>query len=90
LNEQRTYCACCKNKTVFKRIDFDICPVCYWEKDPNEEIIYNPNVVSENNQISLIEGIRNYETFGACKEEFVSLVRKPFSYEVPNYKENNE
>ncbi len=80
-DEQKTTCECCGNKTIFKRLINDVCPVCHWQNDEDKKILYNPNIVSEINGISLIEAIRNYENLGACKEEYKELVRKPFSYE---------
>ena len=81
-NEHRTICPCCNNRTIFKKITNDICPVCYWEKD--DDVLHDSNAVSGVNHISLAEAINNYEKLGACREEFKELVRKPFSYEKMN------
>jgi len=78
-NDLKTTCDCCGNNSVFKRLTNDICPVCFWESD--KDIIYNPNIVSDVNRISLADAKANYNEFGACEAEFKDKVRKPFSYE---------
>lgn len=84
IDKQRMICPCCGNKTLFKKITNEICPVCFWENDMDKGIIYNPNMVSEINHMSLIEAKRNYEKFGACDEKYIDEVRKPFSFEIVN------
>lgn len=85
-NEQTTYCQCCGNRTVFKRITNDICPVCFWEDD--KDTLYNPNSISEVNHISLGEAKRNYEKYKVSKEDFKEHVRKPFTFEMSDYDKN--
>ncbi|GGC96593.1 CPCC family cysteine-rich protein [Enterococcus wangshanyuanii] len=75
-------CPCCNNYTI--EDEYDICEVCYWEKDIVAEL--HPNKVIGANNVSLNVAKKNYKKYGACEERFRSLVRKPFLEEL---KENN-
>ena len=81
-NNLKKSCDCCNNKTIFKKSINEICPVCYWEQDNDNRILYDPNSISDLNQISLSEARNNYKKFHACKEEYINNVRKPYSFEL--------
>lgn len=75
--KKRWKCACCCNKTIFGYLIHyynEPCPVCYWQNN-NEQ---NNNSEKEGiNKITLKEAKENYQKFGAIKEEYIELVRKP-------------
>ena len=75
----RWRCLCCNSKAHLKSSDewWEICPVCFWTRD----WIINPDEPSEVNGMTLAEGRANYLVFGACKEDFADLARKPRWYE---------
>ena len=77
-------CPCCGYLTfsVMPGGTFDICPVCYWEDD--DLSIEDPNTVYDINKVSLNEARVNYKSIGACREEDVLYVRKPYEYEIPD------
>lgn len=72
-------CPCCNYETLVQRGEYDICPVCFWEDDGNND----PNQYSGPNHMTLSEGRSNYGRYGACSEveaKFVTSNR----YEIYN------
>lgn len=63
-------CPCCGYKTFKEQPhgSYDICPVCFWEDDPN----YKGGA----NRVSLKQGQKNFIEFGACEREMIKNVRK--------------
>ena len=59
---------------------FENCPVCGWEDDPSA---HGDESVMTSNGISLIEGQKNFNRFGACLERLRFSVRPPRSDETP-------
>lgn len=74
--ENRQKCACCQYFTI--EGDFDICPVCYWQKDFFQEENIDDN--GGPNLISLREAQKNFKLFGASEKRFINLVRKPKNF----------
>ncbi|MBA5793743.1 hydrolase [Flavobacterium sp. xlx-214] len=78
------FCKCCGYNTLthFPNGTYEICEICFWEDDiyqtenPNEE--YGPN------RVSLIQGRKNFESFGACEFEMKINVRKPTEIDIRN------
>ena len=69
-------CVCCGYKTLDKSSIFDICPICFWEDEPNGRL--NPEFIGgANGDVSLIQAQKNYISFGACEEVMLDVVRKP-------------
>lgn len=78
-------CTCCHHYTRDQpsgNFDFEICPVCFWEDDPVQNI--HPNSKSGANKVSLNEAKENYRKFGASEEQFIKYVRKPNILEKNN------
>ncbi len=70
-------CPCCGYYT-FLEVDrgmYDICPVCFWEDDSEQE--KNPNYAGGANRVSLIEARKNYIKYGACTKDMVIHCRPP-------------
>ena len=71
-------CPCCGYYTI--DLDqgypcYDICPVCFWEDDPDQR--EDETLEDCANKISLIEARENYKKFGACDKQYLKFVRKP-------------
>lgn len=74
-------CPCCGYKTLLDRGRFEICDVCYWEDDGQDD--YDADVVrgGPNGPLSLSVARANYRQFGACEQRFVAHVRPPTAEE---------
>jgi hypothetical protein len=58
-------CPCCSFRTLERRGEYDVCPVCFWEDDGGDD----PEHYSGPNHRTLDEGRQNFITFGACSEQ---------------------
>jgi Cysteine-rich CPCC len=76
-------CPCCGCKTLSERGAFDICKVCYWEDDGQDD--YDADLVrgGPNGALSLSAARANYREFGACEWRLVAHVRPPRPEELP-------
>lgn len=78
------YCPCCGYNTFADPPtgNYDICRICFWEDDPiqSKDITYANGA----NQVSLIEGQKNFEEFGACCQEVIAYTRKPQDSDIRN------
>lgn len=54
---------------------YNICQVCFWEDDPIQ--FENPDYEGGANQVSLRQGQKNFQEFGACDVDATKMVRKP-------------
>jgi len=61
-------------------MEYDICPVCFWEDDPYQR--KDETNDGGANKVSLIEARKNYQEFGACEAVMLPYVRKPKSEEM--------
>lgn len=77
-------CPCCYCRTLGERAVFEICPVCFWEDDGQDD--YDADIVrgGPNGKLSLTQARSNYEESGACQKEVVANVRKPRPEELPD------
>ena len=77
-------CPCCGCKTLTERGVFDICPVCFWEDDGQDD--YDADVVrgGPNGGLSLTEARLNFKNLGACDERCGVFVRPPQNDELPD------
>ena len=74
-------CPCCGYHTLPSRNDYEVCPVCFWEDEPGS--LEEPDGVGGSNAVSLREGRRNFERYGAMEARFRSNVRSPKTSELP-------
>jgi hypothetical protein len=74
--ENRYPCPCCgylvHNEPVGSH---NICPICFWEDDA--DCLFLPTKTWGANQVTLLQGQKNYLAFGACKERVKPFVRPP-------------
>ncbi len=75
-------CPCCFNRTLNERGGFDICEVCYWEDDRQNDHDADRVRGGPNGWLSLTVARSNYQTFGACEENAVAHVRRPSAEEA--------
>jgi hypothetical protein len=76
-------CPCCGYVTLPRRGGFDICPVCFWEDDGQDDQDANDVRGGPNADLSLSLARENYLRLGACARHFVPNVRQPTSEEYP-------
>lgn len=70
-------CPCCRHRTLAERGGFEICAVCFWEDDGQDDHDANAVRGGPNGSLSLTEARRNYLRIGACEDRAVPHVRKP-------------
>ena len=79
----KTYrCPCCRYKTLFSRGGFEICPVCYWEDDGQDDPDAEIALGGPNGTLSLSEARSNFQRLGAVEERFKTHVRSPTADET--------
>jgi len=61
--------------------EFEICPVCFWEDDGQDDHDADHIRGGPNGMLSLTEARRNYVAFGACDERSKEFVRAPLPEE---------
>ncbi len=71
------HCPCCGYKTLSERGRYEICPVCFWEDDGQDEEDKDVIRGGPNGKLSLTQARINFQTFGTCEQEFINHVRKP-------------
>jgi len=76
-------CPCCGCRTLGERGGFEVCPVCFWEDDGQDD--HDAAVVrgGPNGALSLTQARENYVQFGACEQSMVGNVRPPRPAELP-------
>lgn len=77
-------CPCCGYLTLGERGAFEICAVCFWEDDGQDEHDADAVRGGPNGRLSLSDARRNFDLVGACEERHTSHVRAPEAGEVPS------
>jgi Cysteine-rich CPCC len=80
--EKKERCPCCKFKTLYERAADEICPVCFWHDDGQNESEAEEVWGGPNHDLSLRQAQRNFAAFGAIEERFRQLVRAPLPDEL--------
>ncbi len=76
--KQKTYrCPCCKFKTLYGRGQDEICPVCFWHDDGQDEDEADKVWGGPNRSLSLRQAQANYATIGAFEQRVVQFTRDP-------------
>ncbi|CAG0936072.1 hypothetical protein TFLX_04936 [Thermoflexales bacterium] len=74
-------CPCCGYLVLSEPPgSYDICPICFWEDDVSQ--LRFMRIQGGANQVSLIEGQKNYMAFGVCEQHVKPHVRSPRSDET--------
>ena len=75
-------CPCCHALTLQGRGGFEICPVCYWEDDGQDDHDADEVRGGPNGTLSLSAARANYKQHGASEARFIGSVRKPLPQEL--------
>ena len=76
-------CPCCGYCTLNERGGDDICPVCFWQDDGQDEQDADTIRGGPNRLLSLTQARANYKAFGASDERRTKQVRPPLLEEEP-------
>jgi hypothetical protein len=80
---EKTYrCPCCRYKTLHGRGGYEICEVCFWEDDGQDDHGADDVRGGPNGVLSLGQARLNFKAFGATDRKFVSNVRQPLPDEL--------
>ncbi|MGL5487706.1 MAG: CPCC family cysteine-rich protein, partial [Shewanella sp.] len=60
-------CACCGCKTLSERGGFEICAVCFWEDDGQDDDDADEVLGGPNGDLNLIQARANFQEFGASR-----------------------
>ena len=70
-------CPCCGYRTLAKRNDDDICPVCFWHDDGQDDPHADEVWGGPNKDLSLSMARENFRAFGAFHRDVLQFVRPP-------------
>jgi hypothetical protein len=68
---------CCRFKTLHGRGGFELCPICLWEDDGQDDQDADQVRGGPNGSLSLTEARLNYARYKAFDSKFASKVRPP-------------
>ncbi len=80
--EVRFRCPCCGYKTLEAPAALNLCPVCWWEDDGQEDRDASEVRLTVNGQLSLKEARVNFAQYGAADPRFLPYIRKPLVTEM--------
>jgi len=80
--EARFRCPCCGCKTLGMPDAMELCPVCWWEDDGQEDADAFDIRLTVNGHLSLAEARASYTRCGAADARFLPYVRKPKGMEM--------
>jgi Cysteine-rich CPCC len=75
-------CPCCGYRTLGERGGFEICEVCFWEDDGQDDSDADTVRGGPNGSLSLTQARQNFREFGACDRKSLAHVRKPTQEEL--------
>jgi hypothetical protein len=67
-------CPCCGHRTLDERGVYDICQVCYWEDDGQDDHDADEVRGGPNYELSLTQARQNFREFGACSRRVLPHV----------------
>jgi len=75
-------CPCCGNRTLGEREGYEICPVCFWEDDGQDD--HDADIVrgGPNYDLSLTAARENFKRIGAADPRNLPHVRPPTEEEA--------
>ena len=76
-------CPCCRHLTLTERGGFEICPVCFWEDDGQDDADADYARGGPNGNLSLTQARRYFLECGASHTKWVKNVRPPREEELP-------
>lgn len=75
-------CPCCGFKTIETRGNFELCPVCYWEDDGQDDADADVVRGGPNGELSLTEARSNFKRHAASEPAYIPNVRAPLPSEL--------
>lgn len=78
----RVSCPCCGYFTLAERGAYDICQVCFWEDDGQDDAQADEVWGGPNGSLSLAKARENFRKLGACDKKFQGNVRMPKPEEI--------
>lgn len=75
-------CPCCGFLTLHGRGCDEICPVCYWEDDGQDDHDADTVRGGPNGSLSLLQARTNYRRHGAAEKRYLNRVRQPLPDEL--------
>jgi hypothetical protein len=79
-NQSLVRCPCCRYFTL-EGTGYEVCDVCYWEDDGQDDPHADEVWGGPNADLSLTQGRENFERIGACQKDLKgSVVRNPEKY----------
>jgi hypothetical protein len=75
-------CPCCGLKTLGERGGYEICAVCFWEDDGQDDDDADEVLGGPNGDLSLTVARANYRAFGASCKQYLPHVRQPLPEEI--------
>ena len=76
-------CPCCGFKTLSELAGYEICPVCFWEDDGQNDSDADIVRGGPNYSLSLSQARENFKKHGSCERKHIQNVRKPKNEEIP-------
>ncbi len=76
-------CPCCGNLTLSARGEHDICPVCFWHDDGQDDAQADEIWGGPNGDLSLTTARANFRRIGAYDMRVLPYVRLPLESELP-------
>jgi hypothetical protein len=80
---QRIACPCCAFLTLKDRGGFEMCPVCWWVDDGQDDADADVVRGGPNGTLSLTDARANFRQLGASDPGLVRSVRQPLPDEMP-------
>ena len=77
-------CPCCGHLTLQGRGSYEVCPVCFWEDDGQDDPHADEVWGGPNGSLSLTAARENYRRIGAVDEASLPRVRPPRPEESPS------
>jgi len=78
-------CPCCGFRTIEKRYEYEICTVCWWEDDGQDNNISDTILGGPNDGLSLTQGRLNFIRYGIFdpkRNDLIAIKDEPGKFEV--------
>jgi hypothetical protein len=75
-------CLCCGYRTLEAPSSLEICPVCWWQDDGQDDSDADVVRASVNGDLSLTQARENFRRYGAAHRRFLAHVRRPMIEEA--------
>lgn len=75
-------CPCCLKRTIHEPAAYEICPVCFWEDDGQDDIDADIVRGGPNGKLSLVVARQNFKQIGAADPKDLTHVRPPTKEEA--------